>query len=103
MVYRANRLAPLAMNVPDTCKALGQSLRPLVEEFWELNPETNVHFFIETLRFCRFLQAKLETGYPFSEDAINAINRESKSVADALEESLTESTLAPDTRTAPPR
>src|SRR5215831_1900665 len=82
MIYRANRLAPLAMNVPDTCKVLGQSLRPLVEEFWKLHPETNVHFFIETYRFCLFLQAKLEAGYPFSDDAIKAINRESKAIAD---------------------
>ena len=95
IVYRANRLAPLAMNVPDTCKALGQSLRPLVEEFWELNPETNVHFFIETHRFCQFLQTKLEAGYQFSEAAIEAMQRESETVAAALTESLTESTLAP--------
>jgi hypothetical protein len=95
IVYRANRLAPLAMNVPATCKALGPSLRPLLEEFWELNPETNVHFFVETHRFCRFLQTKLETGYPFSEDAIKAIKRESKAIADALTESLTESSMAP--------
>lgn len=95
IVYRANRLAPLAMNVPDTCKALGRSLRPLVEEFWELNPETNVHFFIETHRFCQFLQTKLEAGYPLSETAIKAMQRESKAVADALTESFTESTLTP--------
>jgi hypothetical protein len=83
------------MNVPDTCKALGRSLRPIVEEFWEQNPETNVHFFIETHRFCLFLQAKRDAGYLFSEDAINAINRESRFVADALEESLTEPPFAP--------
>jgi hypothetical protein len=44
IVYRANRLAPLALNIPRTCKALGPQLRAVVDEFWSAFPETNVHF-----------------------------------------------------------
>jgi len=56
MVYRANRLAPLALNIPQTCRALGEELRAVVSEYWETFPEGNVHFFIEADRFCRFLK-----------------------------------------------
>ena len=46
MVYRANRLAPLALNIPETCRALGKQLRAVVSEYWRLYPEGNVHFFL---------------------------------------------------------
>jgi hypothetical protein len=36
MVYRANRLAPLALNIPETCRALGKQLRAVVSEYWRL-------------------------------------------------------------------
>ena len=39
MVYRANRLAPLALNIPETCRALGKQLRAVVSEYWRLYPE----------------------------------------------------------------
>ncbi len=90
IVYRANRLAPLAMNVPDTCKALGPALREVVEAFWAAHPETNVHFFIETDRFCQFLQAKLADGWLVAPEVAEALSRESAVVAAALQESYTE-------------
>ena len=60
-VYRANRLAPLALNIPETCRALGKQLRSVVSEYWRLYPEGNVHFFVEADRFCRFLKTKLDS------------------------------------------
>jgi hypothetical protein len=90
IVYRANRLAPLAMNARETCKALGPLLRTVVDEFWSVYPETNVHFFVETDRFCRFLNAKIATGYQFSSAVRNALAMESAAVAVALDESRTE-------------
>jgi len=64
IVYRANRLAPLALNIPQTCKALGQELREVVSEFWAEYPETNVHFFVETDRSAGFLkQSSLKAGF----------------------------------------
>jgi hypothetical protein len=90
IVYRANRLAPLALNIPRTCKALGQGLREVVSEFWAAYPETNVHFFVETDRFCRFLKAKLAEGRVFETDVAPILVLESAAVAAALQESYTE-------------
>jgi hypothetical protein len=90
IVYRANRLAPLALNIPRTCKALGQELRDVVSEFWAEHPETNVHFFVETDRFCRFLKAKLAEGRIFATDISPILALESAAVAAALKESYTE-------------
>lgn len=90
IVYRANRLAPLALNIPQTCKALGQDLRSVVSEFWVEFPEANVHFFIETDRFCRYLKAQLSAGRSFSPELPAILERESAAVAAALEESYTE-------------
>ena len=58
MLYRANRLAPVALNLPATCKALGDDLNRLISAYWESEPTTDVHFLIETDRFCRFLLAQ---------------------------------------------
>src|SRR5262245_17059209 len=44
-VYRSNRLTPIVLNLPDTCHALGPSLRPLLDRFWATHPTDNfVHF-----------------------------------------------------------
>lgn len=90
IVYRANRLAPLALNIPETCKALGADLRDVVSEFWRVYPETNVHFFVETDRFCRFLKSKLDAGANFSREVVVALELESAAVAAGLAESYTE-------------
>jgi hypothetical protein len=90
VVYRANRLAPLVMIAPQTCRSLGPGLRPYVDEFWAANPETNVHFYIETDRFCRFLLAKAAAGENFPPATLAHLQRESALVAAALEESRTE-------------
>ncbi len=58
MLYRANRLAPLALNCPDTLDALGAALEPLLSLFWASEPEAHVNFLIETDRFCRWLAAR---------------------------------------------
>jgi len=90
ILYRANRLAPLAMNVPRTCRALGADLRDLVSEFWAAHPESNVHFYIETERFCRFLKAKLDEGRTYAPDVARLLAWETAIITAALEESYTE-------------
>jgi hypothetical protein len=89
-VYRANRLAPLAMNIPQTCKALGKQLRAVVSEYWAMFPEGNVHFFIETDRFCRFLRQKLRESGSLPAEVELVLAREAATIADALRESQTE-------------
>lgn len=58
MLYRANRLAPVALNLPETCSALGDELAPLISAYWQGEPTTDVHFLIEADRFCRYLLAR---------------------------------------------
>ena len=63
MLYRANRLAPLAMNLHEFCSALGPRLGPLLSEYSLRYPNTNVHFYAECDRFCQFITAKINEGY----------------------------------------
>lgn len=58
MLYRANRLIPLALNCKDTLDALGPALEPLLSAFWTSEPEIHVNFLIETDRFCHWLAAQ---------------------------------------------
>lgn len=58
MLYRANRLAPVALNLPETCEALRDDLTSLISAYWELEPTTDVNFLIETDRFCQFLKSQ---------------------------------------------
>ena len=55
ILYRANRLAPVALNLPETCTALGDDLAGLLSEYWVAEPRTDVHFLLEADRFARFL------------------------------------------------
>lgn len=58
MLYRANRLAPVALNLPETCEALRDDLNRLISAYWEAEPTTDVHFLVEADRFCRFLKGQ---------------------------------------------
>jgi hypothetical protein len=58
MLYRANRLAPVALNLPDTCEAIRDDLNRLISAYWESEPTTDVHFLVEADRFCQFLRSQ---------------------------------------------
>lgn len=58
ILYRANRLAPVALNCPELCDALGADLTALISAYWDAEPTTNVHFLVETERFCAFLESR---------------------------------------------
>lgn len=72
MLYRANRLAPLVLNLPAFCRALGPRLGPLLTEYSTLHPNTNVHFYKECERFCSFILNKIGDGYDL-EPSVRAI------------------------------
>lgn len=72
MLYRANRLAPLAMNLNQFCRALGPRLGPLLSEYSIRYPNTHVHFYAECDRFCQFIIVKIEEGYEL-EPSVKAI------------------------------
>lgn len=63
MLYRANRLAPIALNLPEFCRLLGPRLGPLLTEYSLQHPNTNVHFYLECDRFCQFIRSKINDGY----------------------------------------
>jgi len=90
IVYRANRLAPLALNLAETCRVLGAGLRDLVSDYWARHPEGNVHFFVETERFCRYLEGRLEAGATLPAALPAVLAREAAAVRAGLRESFTE-------------
>jgi hypothetical protein len=76
MLYRANRLAPLALNLPDSCRMLGPRLGPLLSEYSLLFPNTNVHFYLECDRFCQFILSKIREGYALEPQARAVLDEE---------------------------
>jgi len=62
-LYRANRFAPIALNLPEVCRALGAELRGMVDEYWKAYPCADSNSLLECDRFCRFLRAKKLTGW----------------------------------------
>lgn len=76
MLYRANRLAPIAMNLHEFCTLLGPRLGPLLSEYSILYPNTNVHFYLECDRFCQFILTKVREGYELEPEAKAALEEE---------------------------
>ncbi|HVV88557.1 MAG TPA: hypothetical protein VHE35_36185 [Kofleriaceae bacterium] len=85
-LYRMNRVAPLAMNLRDTLRALGPALRDLVGAYWRDHPRGHAHFFIESARFAGWLRARIDAGGAPS-SALPSLERE----AAAIEASLADS------------
>jgi len=92
-VYRMNRLAPLAMNLRDTLRALGSALRPLISDYWRDHPQGHAHFFIESNRFCRWLRLRIEEGEIVPPDVLPLLERDAAAVRAAIAASCTETPL----------
>jgi hypothetical protein len=58
-VYRMNRVAPLAVNLRETCRALGPALTAVIEAYWRAHPHGIAHFQREAMRFADFVAAWL--------------------------------------------
>ena len=82
MLYRANRLAPVALNLPETCVAVRDDLNRLISMYWDSEPRTDVHFLVEADRFCRFLHN--QPG--LSSSAMTILKREHEIVSAKLAE-----------------
>src|SRR5207302_591721 len=89
MLYRANRLAPIAMNLHEFCTQLGPRLGPLLTEYSTLYPNTNVHFYLECDRFCRFILSKVSEGYELEQEARAVLEEEHSKVRLGLMASYT--------------
>jgi hypothetical protein len=90
-VYRMNRLAPLAMNVRLTLRALGPEARNVLSAYWRDHPRGHAHFFLESDRFCAWLRERLESGEPASSEVRSLLDREGDAVRAAIRASCTES------------
>lgn len=90
MLYRANRLAPLALNLPNLVKALGGHLRGVLDDFWKQYTNTDVHFYVESYRFCEFVRNEVSRGRDLPADVAPALDRDMATMAERLEISHTE-------------
>lgn len=76
MLYRANRLVPIAMNLPRLCEALGNDLNSLLSEYWSQYKRTDVHFLLESHRFLQFVFDKFGHGPRVSELLTDVLEQE---------------------------
>jgi hypothetical protein len=83
-VYRMNRIAPLAMNLPATLRALGPRCRDWVEAYWQDHPRGHAHFFVESDRFCRWAAARID---PADTALSQTLAREGSVIRHAIDES----------------
>lgn len=58
MVYRANRLAPVAMHLTELCRAIGPGLRAEMDAFWLAHPHSEPNPLLECARFCDFIEGR---------------------------------------------
>ena len=86
MLYRANRLTPIAAYLPELCEALGDDLNPLLSEYWEHFTHTNLNFLVEAYRFCRFLEDRIDAGSLNGDILFPILERESAGLSMQIDE-----------------
>jgi hypothetical protein len=89
-VYRMNRLAPLAMNLRGTLRALGPALRRTIDAYWVDHPRGHAHFYIESCRFADWLAQAIAAGLSVPATVAGELARETAFVRGALVASRTE-------------
>jgi hypothetical protein len=62
ILYRANRLTPLARLLPLTLAAIGSDLRDVLDRYWRIRPETSFQFAGEVASFGHFLKCEIASG-----------------------------------------
>ncbi len=82
----ARRVHPIS---PQTA-ALGPDLREMLDAFWTEYANTDVHFYVESYRFCEFIQQQIARGRTFAAEVAPALDREMSILAERLEVSHTE-------------
>ena len=61
-LYRANRMTPIFMFFPRTCRLLGQTLRQELDAFWSAERAVDLQYVGETERFARFVKKRARLG-----------------------------------------
>ena len=83
ILYRANRLAPIVINLPDLCKALDKDLRGLLSQYWVQHKQVSDNFWVEAYDFCEFVKRKIAGGV-VSKTLLETLTREQGVVIDQL-------------------
>jgi hypothetical protein len=83
ILYRANRLAPIVINLPDLCTALDKDLRELLSEYWVQHTQLSDNFWIESYDFCDFVRRKIASGI-VSETVLATLEVEQSVVVEQL-------------------
>ena len=76
VLYRANRLTPIALNLPCLSEALGNLLHAILWEYWTQYPNADANFLLEALRFCEFVATKIARGQISTREIKNVLERE---------------------------
>jgi hypothetical protein len=61
-LYRSNRVTPIYTLLTLTCRALGDQLRALLDEFWDAKEYQDGQFHSEVERFAAFLSRRIAAG-----------------------------------------
>jgi hypothetical protein len=85
ILYRSNRLAPIVLNLPDSCKKLDKHLRPLLSEFWVQPAQISDNFWVEAYDFCEFVKSKVDAGI-VSANVLETLEREQAIIGGILSE-----------------
>jgi hypothetical protein len=85
MIYRANRIVPLLMHLPLSCKALKGHLREAVSRYWLACPDFHANGFFEADRFARHLSAEIAQGVMLPDGVAAALAQEAPRVVAELE------------------
>ncbi|HEX6040443.1 hypothetical protein [Longimicrobium sp.] len=62
MLYRSNRLGPIAAQLPYSFVLIGPALRGLMDAYWERHPGFERNAPLEVRRFADFLRERMEAG-----------------------------------------
>lgn len=96
MVYRMNRIAPLVMNLRESMRALGPSLRETLSVYWRDYPHGYAHFLLEAERFGDWLSRRLAEVESAPGAALSMLlERDVKAVRAALVASQSTQPLSP--------
>jgi hypothetical protein len=79
-LYRANRLTPIYIYFPMTCRLLGPHLRRELDLFWQAHRRADLQYVGESARFCRFLKDRLKAGALESEYLAEIVDYETASI-----------------------
>jgi hypothetical protein len=81
VLYRANRMTPIFMFFPMTCRLLGPDLRRELDAFWSAECAIDLQYLRETERFERFVKKRARLGLLSSQYVEEIVEYEAAAMA----------------------